>query len=411
MRDNRVKSLKIDNRNLLNRPFRVAILLNSKFSAHCRILSGVSDYVQQHAIKWSVVLNHELRYRKGEELDLWFDAIIADYNQPHIRQLLEPLDIPVIGLTSGMDQLEHQVRHPVITLNNTEIVSMAYEFLLAKGMDHIAFYGLKDDNSGNWQTSRLEHYLERQQGRGKKNFVYMGNKASFTSWTEELDSLSHWLDGLPKPCGVIVTSDVRARTLISACESRNLIIPDEVSVVSIGDIQHSEFFQPVSLSTVDPNYYQMGYRAGELLAASLSGSKVKKQTLIQPELISEGSSTDFRAAVDHSVIRALHFIRQNYSNGIKAQQVIDYAGCSRTLLEQKFKAQVGHSIHNEIHNLRLEKVCRLLIEEEALSIAEVAKLSGYPSSQYLYELFRKEFGLTPTEYKQQSLQSCGGELS
>ncbi|MGY5449786.1 AraC family transcriptional regulator [Agarivorans sp. MS3-6] len=378
-------------------------MLNPKLSAHSEVMRGISDYVKHHDINWSIVLSQELKYKKTDDIELWFDGIIADYSQPHIHKLLEPLNIPVVGILSGTDQIKEDHKHPVVCLNNEMMISLAHDFLVAKGLDNIGFYSLHDDDSNPWQKTRTETYFKLQSKRKKNPILYQGYQASFSSWIKEYHSLSHWVHGLSKPCGIIVTSDARARTLISVCEEQKIIVPDEISIVSIGDIRPTDYFSLTTLSVVDPNYYSLGQLVTEKLAKYIDNQPIEKVTFSNPELIVEGTSTDFRSVVEPTVIRALHFIRNNFAKGIKVQDVVEYEGCSRTQLESKFKESLGHSIHTEIFQSKLDSAVDMLLEEDSLSIDEIATLAGYPSTHYFYTLFKKEFKLTPTEYKNRHL--------
>ncbi len=276
----------------------------------------------------------------------------------------------------------------------------AIRSFIAQGVDGIAQL-VTDDESNPWYQSRMDAYLDINKQRNIKPIVYEGHQSTFSSWVEEYETLSHWLHGLTKPCGVIVASDVRARTLVSVCEEQGIIIPDEISIVSIGDMKPLEFFHTTSISVIDPNYSRLGMMVCEQLHRLIENQPVEELVYCQPELVIEGTSTDFRAVVDPSVIRALHYMRKNYHKGIKVQHVVDSEGCSRTQLESKFKEHMGHSIHAEIYKLKLEHAVNLLTEQESLNIDEIAKQSGYPSTHYFYGLFKKRYGLTPTEFKQE----------
>ena len=364
-------------------------------------MRGFSAYMKQYRLNWAITLNHEIQHRRGDNLDLWFDAFVGDYNHSQHCNLLEPLNDKVVGIASGREQLQKNLKHPIIIFDNAKIMSIAHEFLAAKGLNHIACYGLYDDDQSHWQKDRLATYFYKQLQNGERTHIYKGKKASFNSWIEEISNLGYWLEGLPKPCGIIVSSDLRARTLINVCQQINIIIPDEISVVSIGDVEPNELFHDISLSVVEPNYHQMGWLAAENLSRQLSGQTVDKVTLVDPGEVKEGSSTDFRSVVDPEVLRALYFVRNNFNLGIKVQQVVDYAGCSRSTLEVKFKSLVGHALHLEIHNQKMTHVKMLLVTTED-SIEEVAKASGYSSAQYLYGLFKKELGITPSEFRLQN---------
>jgi len=49
-----VRSLHIKTDSLLNQPFRIALLLNSKLAVHCRIVRGFIDWMNEHRLKWAI---------------------------------------------------------------------------------------------------------------------------------------------------------------------------------------------------------------------------------------------------------------------------------------------------------------------------------------------------------------------
>ena len=124
------------------------------------------------------------------------------------------------------------------------------------------------------------------------------------------------------------------------------------------------------------------------------------RVLIPPAGVSARQSSDFSALHDPYVIQAMQFIRQNATKGIKVDQVTDFIGISRSNLEQRFILERGHTVHTEIHNEKLNKA-RNLLEETELPTKSVAMQSGYPSLQYMYAIFKKHFGLTPTQFREE----------
>ena len=120
--------------------------------------------------------------------------------------------------------------------------------------------------------------------------------------------------------------------------------------------------------------------------------------LVPPMRVVERRSTDYRSLNDPSVIQAMHYIRNNACKGIKVEQVLDAVGISRSNLEKRFKEEVGETIHTVIHSEKLEKARSLLVST-SLSINEISQMCGYPSLQYFYSVFKKEYDVTPKEYR------------
>ena len=71
---------------------------------------------------------------------------------------------------------------------------------------------------------------------------------------------------------------------------------------------------------------------------------------------------------------------------------------SRSRLCEAFKLETGQSVGAYGRQLRLERACRLL-EDERLSIAEVARLTGYPSISAFCHAFTSATGMSPRAWR------------
>jgi AraC-like DNA-binding protein len=74
---------------------------------------------------------------------------------------------------------------------------------------------------------------------------------------------------------------------------------------------------------------------------------------------------------------------------------------SRSALYRKLKALTGNSIQDFIRMVKFRKASRMLLETN-LTIAEIAYQSGFPNTKHFSTSFRKQFGKTPTEYRQRT---------
>ncbi|MCG8402849.1 MAG: helix-turn-helix transcriptional regulator, partial [Firmicutes bacterium] len=74
------------------------------------------------------------------------------------------------------------------------------------------------------------------------------------------------------------------------------------------------------------------------------------------------------------------------------------AALSRRQLERKFRDWLGRTPAEEIRRLRLARVRELLAETD-LSVAEIAKASGFSSLEYMSTAFKSATGLTPLRYR------------
>ena len=72
-------------------------------------------------------------------------------------------------------------------------------------------------------------------------------------------------------------------------------------------------------------------------------------------------------------------------------------GISRTHLHRKMKEMTGISTSEFIRNLRLEQAARLL-KEQKINVTQVAYTVGFSNLAHFSTLFRRHFGVAPSEY-------------
>lgn len=82
-------------------------------------------------------------------------------------------------------------------------------------------------------------------------------------------------------------------------------------------------------------------------------------------------------------------------------------GMSRTSLYHKLKALTGQSPSDLIRLMRLKRATELL-KENRYSVTEVAEMTGFCDGKYFREVFKKQFGMSPTQYGKQQVTSNSG---
>ena len=70
---------------------------------------------------------------------------------------------------------------------------------------------------------------------------------------------------------------------------------------------------------------------------------------------------------------------------------------SYSTLYRKIKGVTGMSPKEFIRNIRFKYACRLLLEKTA-TVSEVAFMVGFTDAKYFSISFKKEFGMTPSQY-------------
>lgn len=96
--------------------------------------------------------------------------------------------------------------------------------------------------------------------------------------------------------------------------------------------------------------------------------------------------------------RVMKSINKNLSNSdFNVDMLTMEVGISRAQLHRKMKEITGISTSEFIRNIRLEQAARLL-REQKINVTQVAYTVGFSNLAHFSTIFRKHFGIAPTEY-------------
>lgn len=385
----------------MDKRFRITLLFNANKVYDRQVIEGIGEYLQASQCEWDIFLEEDF-VTHLEHLDEWEgDGIIADFDNPEVAAKLSALKVPVIAVGGSYHDPAQYPNVPYIATDNYAVVRLAFEHLKDKGIENFAFYGAPSDSSRCWAKERELAFNQVVEKAGYHGAVFLGAETCSKTWQYDMNRLADWVEMLPTPVGIIAVTDSRARHLLQVCERLGVMVPDKVSVIGIDNEELAQYLTRVSLSSVGQGCKEMGYRAAKMLHNMLEGKGGRTsmpRVLVPPTEVFARQSSDFKALKDPYVIQAMHYIRHNACKGIKVEQVLSYVGISRSNMEGRFKQERGHSIHQEIHNAKLNRACNLL-STTSLPIAEISDLCGYPSLQYMYSVFKKNLDQTPKDYR------------
>ena len=215
------------------------------------------------------------------------------------------------------------------------------------------------------------------------------------------DGLVDVLRDLPKPCGILASDDLRAMDVFQAAKAAHATIPDDIALASIdNDEMLCEGVTP-GITSVRPDFEGAGYRLAQMLAEEIEAKhkKAKAQSRSRTEFyyplkIVRRGSTRRLPHSDPRVRRALEFLRCNaFRPHVTIDDVLTEMRCSRRLATLRFRELTGHSIVEELLDLRLGRAKELLSETD-LPIGEIVRRSGYTSVSFLKRVFKDRTGMT-----------------
>jgi len=381
-------------------PPHVALIVETSTAFGRRLLQGIGHYVRENG-PWSIYLEQRSIYDPAPPwLKNWDgNGIISRAAYPEIAKLVLGLRIPTVDLNEQVTGLGL----PLIFNDHRKIGQLAAEHLLHRGFRHFGFIG----HSGiYWSDERQAGFAETVARAGSQCESYQGKGKTLRryhqrSWEKEMDWVGKWVSGLAKPTGIMACNDFRAFQLLDACRRVGVAVPEQVAVIGVDDEDVAGELAHPPLSSVVPNAMHIGYEAAAMLDALMRGEQPSQNELFVPPVgVVTRKSTDVMAIDDAVVAEALRFIRRHACAGIKVDEVLRHLLISRSVLQRRFRQEVGKSIHEAILEQRLERVKELLAQT-TLSRTQIADRCGFKHGEYMSTMFKQHVGLSLTDYRRE----------
>lgn len=364
----------------------IGLMIESLNGYGSKILTGISRYAHQKP-NWRIAYFDREQKELADLVGTWQgDGIICSAVDARFATAARSRSIPVINIT-GRHVEPNMIN---ITSDDTMVGAMAANFLLERGFQSFGY--LRRKETTRFSTDRGKGFTETLSAAGFKV-----ESLSIGSGGDE--EVEQWLSKLPRPLAVLGATDRVASIVIEACWKLGLRVPEEVSVLGIGNSEQlCELCSP-PLSSVDVDMERRGYEAAECLDRIFQGASIPTESrLIPPAHVVERRSTHTFAFEDADVVAALRFIHGHAPESIKVTDVVKATTISRRSLEGRFNKLIGRTIHDEIWKAHFDLAKRLLSSSD-LSLQTVAERSGFRTSSALVNLFRQRFGQTPKEYR------------
>lgn len=132
------------------------------------------------------------------------------------------------------------------------------------------------------------------------------------------------------------------------------------------------------------------------IALSLS-----KEMVVDTGYREQGFYHQFSPNKDHGddvVIKAQNYLENHYAQPISVDYLADHVFVSSRTLQRRFTQALGMSVIDYLQKLRLHHACRH-IEVSTRNIADIAYSVGYQNVNAFRKVFRREYGLSPVEYR------------
>jgi LacI family transcriptional regulator len=370
------------------------------------LISGIAKYSEYHG-PWTFYRMAPFYYddypysRKFAEKKVidhlveWSpDGVIAMAPEKLLGRILD-FQVPVIAATAvSSDKLENI---PIISADYEQTGKVAAEHLINKGFKNFAYCGIGESV---WSKQREAGFDRTLAEYGYKPFIYTPPaKIKDRHWAFEQRFLADWLASLPKPLGLMACNDNRSQQVMEACKISDIKVPEHIAILGVDNDKFICDLSRPTLSSIMLDTEGAGYKAAELLDELINGRKPQKLSIkIHPIGVESRRSTDILAIEDEDVARAVNYINENFRKNIQVDDVVAASYTSRRTLERRFKETLGTSINSEIKRLRIEHICRLLLNTN-LSVTEIAQTMGFVETDHFSRYFGSVMGLTPVAFR------------
>ena len=375
----------------------IKILLLTDYSQESerRFLNGFVKYTDTQGGCIFYPMSHLISKTKDNSMEIIrmakkfkVDAILGLWHNINVEEA-KKLNIPIFLRTYKKVYNEF----PMLTGHYKEFGAYAANFFINQNFNNYAFIGMKDII---WSISRYEGYSE-QIAAVKKTTT---SRYDVENFQNEINTISKWLHSLPKPVAVLACNDFMARQVTEICQTHGIRIPEDISLLGVDNDEFMCNISSPTLSSIKLNFEKHGYEIAQTLFKMVQEKRTwPARIAVEAIGVVERMSTNRKVISDPYIREIVDFISRNYTQEINLSKLISFIPLSRRAIEMKFKKEMyPYTITSYIMKLRLAHFCHLL-ESTELPISIAADKSGFIDSSNFSTLFKKNKGMTPSEYR------------
>jgi LacI family transcriptional regulator len=382
---------------------RVLLLIESARGFGRSLLKGFSEYARFHG-PWCIDTSGPFFRRSAGKLHYLDKDYQSSLDGIVVRDMdelpaLQKMKLPTV-MASTVEPEAGKTEHsfPVITTDNEAIARQAAEHLFQREFTRFAYCGYEGIQ---WSELRAQQFSRIVAEAGHSLYVYQAPRSKAKrKWANELPALCAWLEGLPKPIGLMTCCDDRSQDIVEAAIQSGIRVPEEIAVIGVDNDELLCNLANPPLSSVALATEKAGFQAAQLLDRIMQGQErmAGQRIVVAPTHVVSRSSTDTLPVEDADVIDAVQFIRNHVQKQVQVADVVAATCLSRRTLERRFLATLGRSVQHEINRQRTDRIASMLLQTRMTQV-EIAQTMGYTSVDNLRRFFQRHMQMTPLVYQ------------
>jgi len=380
------------------KPLRVAVMLDIEvaYRRHTDAFAGIISYAQGQ--DWEVSVDEyaddTLPGRRTKAFA--YDGVIARATRK-LYERASRLGVPVVNLWNNSPVRD---RLPGVFSDHKKSGRLRAEHLLSRGLSH--FGALTSRTRG--QEIELKSFCDTISEAGYSCITAASPLIAtkpLSNWRRTEQAVANWMERFDPPIGVYVGNDTVGRIVAQICRQRGLRVPEDVAIVAGWNEPTFCEQPPPSLTSIDLDVERIGHEAARLLHSLMDGDPPPSEhILLPPKGLVIRESTDFIAVEDEQVAEAIRFIAANSHRRIGPNEVARAVNANTRTLQLRFHKHLNRPIAAEIRRQRIERAKRELTQSKR-RLSDIARDVGFGQAMRMYEIFRRELGVSPSEYRKQ----------
>lgn len=107
------------------------------------------------------------------------------------------------------------------------------------------------------------------------------------------------------------------------------------------------------------------------------------------------------SGISAEVYRCLMYIRSHITESVSISDLADHIGRSASYMTRLFKEELGASVSKYIMRYKLD-IAKELLANTDKTLAEISCFLGFSSQSYFQNVFKREFGVTPLQFRKET---------
>jgi len=378
------------------------------YKRHAGIFAGTQWYAQEQGWESTIdeFVDDTLPARRAKPVP--YDGAIARATKELAQRCIQ-LDLPVVNVWFSSPAWRML---PGVFPDFAAAGRLQAEHLLDRGLRTFAALVCRRDRGHQVESREFRRVVSEAGFSCTIATIPLAQAKTLANWRKTERETAGWMDDWQLPIGVYVGADHAGRLVAQMCRQRGWRVPEDVAIITGWNEETICEHPRPSLTSVELGHERVGYEAARLLDRLMDEKQKGKKgappehILLPPPGLVVRESTDFFAVDDERVAAALAFIAAHSHQPIGVNDVARAVTTHTRTLQRCFRSVLQRPIAGEIRRVRIERAKRELIQTRR-PMSEIAHAVGFGETKRMDAVFRRELGVTPSEYRRQRQLEIG----